>query len=97
MRRSEGSRRFVSPAVALLPLRLFLGVTFVYAGVQKLGDPGFLHAGAPTYIGTQLEGFAGGTPARRRRRSNRAACWKPTARSTRCRAEQAESEVASSA
>lgn len=52
----------VSPATALLPLRLFLGLTFVYAGVQKLSDPGFLHAGAPTYIGTQLEGFAGGTP-----------------------------------
>jgi len=52
----------VSPAMALLPLRLFLGVTFVYAGIQKLGDPGFLHPGAPTYIGTQLHGFASGTP-----------------------------------
>ena len=49
-------------ALALMPLRLFLGGTFVYAGVQKLTDPGFLHAGAPTYIGTQLEGFANGTP-----------------------------------
>ena len=48
--------------MALLPLRLFLGVTFVYAGIQKLSDPGFLHAGAPTYIGTQLHGFAAGTP-----------------------------------
>ncbi|HET6570828.1 MAG TPA: Rieske (2Fe-2S) protein [Solirubrobacterales bacterium] len=54
---------FVSPAMALLPLRLFLGLTFVYAGIQKLSDPGFLHAGAPTYIGSQLEGFAAGTPA----------------------------------
>ncbi|HEX8959886.1 MAG TPA: TQO small subunit DoxD, partial [Solirubrobacterales bacterium] len=52
----------VSPAMALLPLRLFLGATFVYAGIQKLTDPGFLHPGAPTYIGTQLEGFARGTP-----------------------------------
>jgi thiosulfate dehydrogenase (quinone) large subunit len=52
----------VSPAMALLPLRVFLGVTFVYAGIQKLSDPGFLHAGAPTYIGTQLHGFAAGTP-----------------------------------
>jgi len=52
----------VSPAMALLPLRLFLGITFVYAGIQKLSDPGFLHAGAPTYIGTQLHGFAAGTP-----------------------------------
>jgi thiosulfate dehydrogenase [quinone] large subunit len=45
-----------------LPLRLFLGITFVYAGIQKLSDPGFLHPGAPTYIGTQLHGFAQGTP-----------------------------------
>lgn len=52
----------ISPATALFPLRLFLGVTFVYAGIQKLSDPGFLHAGAPTYIGTQLHGFAAGTP-----------------------------------
>jgi thiosulfate dehydrogenase [quinone] large subunit len=45
-----------------MPLRLFLGGTFVYAGIQKLSDPGFLHPGAPTYIGTQLHGFANGTP-----------------------------------
>jgi thiosulfate dehydrogenase [quinone] large subunit len=51
-----------SPGAALFPLRLFLGITFVYAGVQKLSDPGFLHPGAPTYIGTQLHGFAHGTP-----------------------------------
>jgi thiosulfate dehydrogenase [quinone] large subunit len=52
----------VKPATALLPLRLFLGGTFVYAGIQKLSDPGFLHPDAPTYIGTQLHGFADGTP-----------------------------------
>lgn len=44
-------------------LRAFLGVTFVYAGLQKFLDPGFLHAGSPTYIGTQLQGFATATPA----------------------------------
>ncbi|MGE5407777.1 MAG: TQO small subunit DoxD [Syntrophothermus sp.] len=52
----------LTPAMALFPLRVFLGATFVYAGIQKLSDPGFLHPGAPTYIGTQLEGFARGTP-----------------------------------
>jgi thiosulfate dehydrogenase (quinone) large subunit len=52
----------IGPATALLPLRLFLGGTFVYAGVQKLSDPGFLHPDAPTYIGAQLDGFANGTP-----------------------------------
>lgn len=48
--------------MALLPVRLFLGVTFVYAGYQKLSDPGFLTPGAATYIGTQLHAFATGTP-----------------------------------
>lgn len=55
-------RSRISPGMALFPLRLFLGITFTYAGIQKLTDPGFFHAGAPTYIGTQLEGFAAGTP-----------------------------------
>jgi len=54
--------RPLSPGAALLPLRLFLGATFAYAGVEKLSDAGFLHAGADTYIGDQLEGFAQGTP-----------------------------------
>jgi len=52
----------ITPGLALLPVRLFLGVTFVYAGYQKLSDPGFLHPGSATYIGTQLHAFANGTP-----------------------------------
>ena len=45
-------------AYGVLPLRAFLGVTFIYAGLQKLADPGFLRPGAPTYIGSQLQAFA---------------------------------------
>lgn len=41
-----------------LPLRLYLGATFVYAGFQKIADPGFLAPGSATYIGTQLQSFA---------------------------------------
>ena len=52
----------ITAGMALLPVRLFLGVTFVYAGYQKLSDPGFLTPGAATYIGTQLHAFASGTP-----------------------------------
>jgi thiosulfate dehydrogenase (quinone) large subunit len=69
MPRSEMRRRPArrlqpaEPGLALLPLRAFLAITFVYAGVQKLSDPGFLHPGSPTYIGTQLHAFAHGTPA----------------------------------
>ena len=43
-------------------MRLFLGITFVYAGLQKISDPGFLQPGAFTYIGTQLQGFVGHSP-----------------------------------
>ncbi len=49
------------PAV-LVVLRLFLGGTFVYAGAQKLLDPNFLRSGSSDYIGTQLQGFAQGSP-----------------------------------
>jgi thiosulfate dehydrogenase (quinone) large subunit len=50
------------PGTAILPLRLFLGLTFLYAAFQKVTDPGFFTLGAPTYIGTQLHGFAQGSP-----------------------------------
>src|SRR4249919_19322 len=45
-------------------LRAFLGLTFLYAGVQKFLDPHFLHAGSPDYIGEQLKAFADGSPIR---------------------------------
>lgn len=47
---------------ALLPLRLFLGVTFVYAGIQKVTDPQFFNPRSPGYIGNQIIGFAHGSP-----------------------------------
>src|SRR5665213_305242 len=40
-----------------VPLRLFLGATFLYAGIQKLTDSGFLTASRSTYIGKQLTGY----------------------------------------
>lgn len=50
--------------LALLPLRLFLGVTFVYAGVQKLTDPQFFQPDSPGYIGQQIATFAQTSPLR---------------------------------
>ncbi|THA27621.1 DoxX family protein [Streptomyces sp. RKND-216] len=41
---------------ALLPLRLFLGGTFVYAGLDKLTDPGFLTGTGPGSLTAMLEG-----------------------------------------
>ncbi|GAC1449488.1 MAG: hypothetical protein PVSMB4_07670 [Ktedonobacterales bacterium] len=52
----------LQPGWVLLPLRLFLGVTFLYAGVQKLTDPQFFRPSAPGYIGLQIQAFAHGTP-----------------------------------
>src|SRR5580658_6869580 len=39
---------------ALLPLRLFLGATFVYAGVMKLSNPNFFRRSSPTSIQAQM-------------------------------------------
>ncbi|MFD3869837.1 TQO small subunit DoxD [Streptomyces sp. NPDC058623] len=41
---------------ALLPLRLFLGVTFVYAGLDKLTDSAFLSATGVGSIGEMMRG-----------------------------------------
>jgi thiosulfate dehydrogenase [quinone] large subunit len=49
-------------AIALLPLRVFLGITFVYAGLDKLLDPAFLDVASPSGIRAQLEGFASVSP-----------------------------------
>jgi thiosulfate dehydrogenase (quinone) large subunit len=34
--------------LALLPLRAFLGITYCFAGLQKLANPSFFHASSPT-------------------------------------------------
>jgi thiosulfate dehydrogenase [quinone] large subunit len=39
---------------ALLPLRLFLGVTFAFAGLQKLANPNFFRSASPISIQAQL-------------------------------------------
>lgn len=57
---AAGSRRL---GLAMYPLRLFLGVTFVYAGLDKvLFDPTFLDSAAPTSLLAQLHGFVQTSP-----------------------------------
>ncbi|MEU7579577.1 DoxX family protein [Streptomyces sp. NPDC041068] len=41
---------------ALLPLRIFLGVTFIYAGLDKLTDSTFMQADGTGSIGAMMEG-----------------------------------------
>jgi thiosulfate dehydrogenase [quinone] large subunit len=46
----------------MLPVRLFLGITFIYAGLDKILDPTFLRASGPGSIAAQLEGFTRVSP-----------------------------------
>lgn len=46
----------------LLPLRLFLGVTFLFAGLEKLADPNFLKDSSPSSIHAQLLAVAHSSP-----------------------------------
>jgi thiosulfate dehydrogenase [quinone] large subunit len=45
-----------TPGAGLLLLRGFLGFTFIFAGLQKLANPGFFQAGTPGSIQQQLLG-----------------------------------------
>ncbi|MFJ8030851.1 DoxX family membrane protein [Streptomyces sp. NPDC096032] len=44
---------------ALLPLRVFLGITFVYAGLDKLTDSAFLKSGGAGSIGETMRAARG--------------------------------------
>src|SRR6185369_17967942 len=63
----EPQRRGPQPGVAratlaLLPVRVFFGVTFLWAGLDKLLDPTFLDPSAPTSLHAQLVEFARFSP-----------------------------------
>ena len=47
---------------ALLPLRVFLGVTFAFAGLQKMSNPAFFSAKSPMSIQAQMIGAARMSP-----------------------------------
>jgi thiosulfate dehydrogenase [quinone] large subunit len=59
LRAADGT---VTTGWALMPLRLFLGVTFLYAGLQKLANPEFLKDSSPISIHAQLVGAARSSP-----------------------------------
>ncbi len=59
VRGADGS---IAPGWYLLPLRLFLGVTFLFAGLQKLANPGFFRTSAPGSIHAQMAGAAHTSP-----------------------------------
>lgn len=55
-RRWRDELREAATRYALLPLRVFLGVTFVYAGLDKLTEPGFFAADGTGSIGEMMRG-----------------------------------------
>ena len=50
------------PAIGLLPLRVFLGVTYLYAGIDKFTNPHFFVAGDPFSVAAQMEGYTRMSP-----------------------------------
>ena len=53
---SRFARLLSTPGASLLVLRAFLGVTFTFAGLQKLANPNFFRATAPGSFQQQLQG-----------------------------------------
>ena len=54
------SWRSQSPGIRII--RLWLGMTWIYAGWNKASDPGFLNKSGATYIGRQLTAYASTSP-----------------------------------
>ncbi|MEV8307030.1 DoxX family protein [Streptomyces flavidovirens] len=52
----RGSLRATARRYSLLPLRIFLGVTFVYAGLDKLADSQFMSASGTGSVGEMMRG-----------------------------------------
>ncbi len=50
------------PANLILPLRIFMGATFLYAGVQHLTDSSYFDSSKPGYIGHLIGQYAVGSP-----------------------------------
>ncbi|MGA3110092.1 MAG: TQO small subunit DoxD [Candidatus Bathyarchaeia archaeon] len=52
----------IRPASLLWPLRIFMGFTFLYAGLQHLTDPSYFDPSMAGYIGKLVVGYATGSP-----------------------------------
>ena len=53
-RESAWSRRLTDPGWLLLPLRGFLGITFCFAGLQKLANPSYFDPHSPASVAAQM-------------------------------------------
>lgn len=55
-------QRFRQLGWGLMPLRAFLGVTFLYASLQKLANPNYLKASSPTSVVAQMKALESTSP-----------------------------------
>ncbi len=53
---------WLSQPISTRIIRLWLGLTWIYAGWEKASDSGFLTKGSPTFIGSQLSGYSTQSP-----------------------------------
>lgn len=56
------THRYRQPGWLLMPLRAFLGITFTFAGLQKLANPDFFNPSSPTSVQHQMSQLAGTSP-----------------------------------
>ena len=59
---TAGTRNEAVPLGLIWPLRLFMGFTFVYAGLQHLTDPSYFDPSKSGYIGHLVAQYAVGSP-----------------------------------
>ena len=55
-------RQSIFAANLLLPMRVFMGITFLYAGIQHLTDPAYFDSSKPGYVGHLITQYAVGSP-----------------------------------
>ncbi|MEO8887901.1 MAG: TQO small subunit DoxD, partial [Jatrophihabitantaceae bacterium] len=55
-------RRLAEPGWRLLPLRGFAGITFSYAGLQKLANPAYFDPRSPTSVAAQMRALQHASP-----------------------------------
>lgn len=61
-RQPTWSERLADPGWSIVPLRAFLGVTFVYAGLQKIANPDFFSSTSPISIAGQIRSLQHTSP-----------------------------------
>lgn len=62
MAQARSNDQQLLPASLLLPLRIFMGATFLYAGIQHLTDQSYFDASKPGYIGHLISQYSVGSP-----------------------------------